>query len=125
VSGEAEVVRLERIRPVKWSAIDRKVEPFRLGYVKTFLQHEGRPLLDEDGSPVLTAQGHHMEVTANSFARHMGIPPGTFKAWVTDLRGITAPWNQRFSERTISDRSEHHGQCSHCPDFDEEGGDKP
>jgi hypothetical protein len=121
VSDTAEIVELRRIRPVKWSALDKKAETFRAGFVGLFLKYEGSPLLDEDGSPILSPGGRQTEVTARSFARHFGIAETTFQGWVIDVRGVTAPWNQR--ERTDTVRSEHHGQCSHCPEFHEEGGE--
>jgi hypothetical protein len=150
-----EIVELKRVRPVKWSAIDRKVQPFRLGYVKAFLEYEGRPVLEEDGQPVLNRNRSHIEVTAGSFADRYGIPRQTFNQWVIDYRGyspnphsVRRPQSEGFdpvSGSTDEDVSaprvvgsqpdaatkgangsvgadtllEHHGQCSHCPDFPE------
>jgi len=119
----AEIIELRRIRPVKWSTLDKKLGPYRTGYVKVFMAYEGSPLLDEDGKPIMSPTGkRQMEVTATSFAQQFGISPRTFAGWVLQARGVTAPWNQRFKEdtpRAIVAR-EDHGQCSHCPDWEGE-----
>ena len=135
----AEIVELRHVRPVKWSAVDKRVKPFREGFVATFLKYEGTPLLNEDGSPMMSAgpkQPRQLEVTARSYAKRYGIAQTTFQDWVVRERGITQPWNQRTDTvrefepssedepqtgRTISMRpTEHHGQCGHCPEWEGE-----
>jgi hypothetical protein len=158
MSDTAEIVELKRIRPVKWSRIDRAVGPYRLGYVKAFLKYEGSPLLEEDGQPIVDGKGNPREVTASSFASHFGIEGSTFRRWVFDIRGMSPHPNARvgggrknasalivgaddeevFAPRVVGSQPdagakgangsvgadtllEHHGQCSHCPDFPEGG----
>jgi hypothetical protein len=123
MSANATIVELRRVRPVKWSQVDKKVEPARLTYVSVFLKYEGCPLLHEDGEPILSPAGQHQEIRAANFARRYGIAPRTFQDWVVAVRGITTPGNQRFRaepDRAESARSEQHGMCSCCPEWGEE-----
>jgi hypothetical protein len=130
----ATIVEIKHFRPVKWSAVDKKVEPYRLGYVHTFLAFEGRPLLEEDGTPMRSTTGRYpLEVTMNSFAKHCGIPTTTFQDWVYAVRGPTTPrepdtgegGESEIDDRTDTDKSgpvvglQHHGQCNHCPEWEE------
>lgn len=140
MSETATVVEIRRLRPVKWSVIDKKAGSFRDGLVKTFLEYEGRPLLDEDGEPLLDGRGAHREVTISSFSERFGIARGTFSEWVFERRGYSAHPNSRVrtdnpivpDTSTVTDRpyhrqriepagpterTERHGMCSCCPEW--------
>ena len=114
----ATIIQMRRLHAVMWSQIDKRVKPVQANLVSVFLKYEGCPLLDDKRQPILTPSGRHQEVRSASFARRYGIPPTTFNDWVVAVRGITVPANQRF--RTESVRNQHHGQCEHCPDWEEE-----
>lgn len=93
------IVDIRILRPVKWSAIDKKTGTYRDGFVKTFLEFEGRPLLDEDGEPLLDGRGSQRSVTASSFAQRYGIARSTFNLWVQERRGYSPHPNSR--DRTV------------------------
>ena len=134
----ARIVELRRLRPVKWSAIEKKTKPYRDGYVDTFLAFEGRPLIDEDGQPITDARDRQLCVTAASFVQHHGLGKTTFNRWLFERRGYTRPRQVTSGEgydrqtdyddlghgpevsRSPVDRQEQHGQCSHCPEWTEE-----
>ena len=124
----AEIIELRRIRPMKWSVLDKKVEgkvqPFRVALVSVYLKYEGTPLLNEDGSPMMGAGAkspRQLEVSARNFAPRYGIPYPTFKRWIIGVRGVTHPAQQRSSRTNTSrEPQEHHGQCGHCPEWTEE-----
>lgn len=155
MSETAEIVEIKRLRPVKWSAIEKKVQPYRDGYIKVFLEYEGRPLIDEDGEPIRNGHGNQIDVTAATFAARNGIPKTTFNRWLFNHRGyspshlghvttgesygsvqihsgsgenVSAPRAVGSGATSSAPKGanggvgadtfpEHHGQCSHCPDF--------
>ena len=127
------VIEMKRLRPVKWSQVDRKTGSFRDDLVKTFLEFEGRPLLDEDGEPLTDGRGQR-DVTVTSFAERYGIRRMTFQHWVFDRRGYSPHPNSReqaemneqpddtdeaLATNTVA-KHESHGRCSHCPRWTEE-----
>lgn len=132
-----EIVELKHMRPVKWSTVEKKLGPYKIGYVNVFLKYEGYPLLEEDGTPMVNARGTAREITATSFARHFGIAKTTFLDWVFDVRGYSPHPNSRVQRPSGPDigadsqagvessrdnviRLEQHGRCSHCPEWTEE-----
>ena len=132
----ARIVDLKRLRPVKWSDVEKKIKPYRDGYVDTFLAFEGRPLIGDDRQPITDARDRQLCVTAASFAAHAGIPKTTFNLWVYDRRGYTRtgavtsgqgytahndqPTPGERASRSGIDQQEDHGRCSHCPDWGDE-----
>jgi hypothetical protein len=119
----ATIIDIRRLRPVKWSRIDKKVQPVQQSLVAVFLKYEGCPLVDEDGDPMLSPAGQQQSVRAASFARRYSVAVRTFQKWLVEERGITTPSNQRFrnkANRADEARNEQHGQCSHCPEWTEE-----
>ena len=67
---------------VTWVEIEAECGDFRAGFVATFKKYEGWATDEKD------AAGRVITVTVSSFARHMGIPDGTFRDWVAgQVRG--------------------------------------
>lgn len=141
----ATIIELRRLRPVKWSAIDKKTQTYRDNFVHTYLEFEGRELLEEDGTSMLDGQGRRRTVSMRAFASRYGIGQTTFKKWVFEARGYkpvtesrpTTDWNpsESVTSRVTTGRgytrapghpfdqvlphAEQHGQCSHCPEWKE------
>lgn len=61
---------------ITWSQIEAECGNYRDGFVATFRKYEGQDTDERD------AQNRVVKVTVESFARHAGIPPTTFKRWV-------------------------------------------
>lgn len=69
---------------VAWSQIEAECEGYRAGFVATFRKYEGLETDERDG------RGAIVKVTVESFARHTGIPPATFRAWVRNANATTS-----------------------------------
>jgi hypothetical protein len=80
----------EILAPVRWSEIGRRIRRHQDGIVDEYLRVRGAPLLDEDGAPVVHANGRAVVVTQANFAEHFGIAERTFQRWLNS-RGETDP----------------------------------
>jgi hypothetical protein len=80
---------------IKWSEIEAECGSYRDGFVATFRKYEGQPTDEKDG------QGRTVKVTANSFARHMGIGESTMYEWIKRASAGRTP--ARTQSKLISD----------------------
>lgn len=81
---------------IDWSVIEAECGDYRAGFVATFRKYEGQPTDEKD------ARGRVVKVTATAFARHMGIPEGTFRDWLRLDRGARDP-ERRTAGRAVTD----------------------
>lgn len=70
-----------------WSQIEAECEAtgYRERLVEVFRKYEGQPTDEND------EQGRTVKVTAQSFARHMGIPETTFRGWIKSATRAVLP----------------------------------
>jgi len=81
---------------ITWSQIEAECGDYRAGFVATFRKYEGQPTDEKD------AQGRTVKVTAESFARHVGIPPTTFQGWVKATTYVATPERQAQRDITLA-----------------------
>jgi hypothetical protein len=132
VSGRVEtsggqVIQFSKVKPVKWSEVDKKIGNYRDGFVDCFLMFEGRPLLDDEGASLRDGRNRPLRVTMVGFAVHNGISTRSFKRWVFERRGYSSHPNSRpQQDRGHSGREpcdEHQWVCTRCH-IHMEGGDQ-
>jgi hypothetical protein len=108
---------IRKVKPVKRSTLHKKVERYRDGFVRVFLENEGALVLDEDGQPLRNGTGRQF-VTRQWFAQEMGIPVPTFRRWVIGEKqsapAISA--NQNEMEEDEPDDEGDSLVCSCIPD---------
>lgn len=70
---------------IAWADIEAECGNYREGFVAVFRRYEGQATDEKD------AQGRTVKVTVTSFARHMRIPPETFRGWVKITTRVIQP----------------------------------